>query len=103
MLQHLGIMPNNEGKELCSFEKAALPLDSRARAALRTAIAILVVLLAAWVARDFLMALIWAAVIAIAVWPIYVRFSKSIGRFPVLAPLPFTLFIALILLMPIVW
>jgi predicted PurR-regulated permease PerM len=103
MLQHLGIMPNNEGRELCSFEKAALPLDSRARAALRTAIAILVVLLAAWVARDFLMALIWAAVIAIAVWPIYVRFATSIGRSPVLAPLLFTFLIGLVLLVPIVW
>ena len=103
MLQHLGIMPNNEGRELCSFEKAALPLDSRARAALRTAIAILEVLLAAWVARDFLMALIWAAVIAIAVWPIYVRFATSIGRSPVLAPLLFTFLIGLVLLVPIVW
>jgi predicted PurR-regulated permease PerM len=57
-----------------------LPFDSRARTLARVAIAILVVLLAAWVARDFLVALTWAAVIAIAVWPIYIR-----SRFPSLA------------------
>jgi hypothetical protein len=48
-----------------SFKKAVLPFDSRTQAVTRAAIAILVVLLAAWVARDFLMALTWAAVIAI--------------------------------------
>jgi predicted PurR-regulated permease PerM len=105
MLHHSGIMPNNEGRELYSSEKAALPFDSRERVVLRTAIAILVALLAAWVARDFLMALIWAALIAIAAWPIYIRFATSIfgGRSPVLAPLLFTFLIGLVLLVPIVW
>src|SRR4030081_84704 len=105
MLHHSGIMPNNEGRELYSSEKAALPFDSRERVVLRTAIAILVALLAAWVARDFLMALIWAALIAIAPWPIYIRFATSIfgGRSPVLAPLLFTFLIGLVLLVPIVW
>src|SRR5258705_12709612 len=68
------------------------------------AIAILVVLLAAWVARDFLVALTWAVVIAITAWPIYARFQSLVfgGRSPVLAPLLFTLMTGLVLLVPIV-
>jgi predicted PurR-regulated permease PerM len=90
--------------ELRSVEKAALPFDSRAQAVTRTAIAILVVLLAAWVARDFLVALTWAAVIAIAAWPIYIRFMTPIfgGRSPALAPLLFTFLTGLVLLVPII-
>ena len=48
--------------ELRPVKRAALPFDSRARVATRTAIAIAVILLAAWVAREFLVALTWAAV-----------------------------------------
>jgi predicted PurR-regulated permease PerM len=85
-------------------EKAGLPFDSRAQAVTRTATAILVVLLAAWVARDFLVALTWAAVIAIAAWPIYIRFMTPIfgGRSPALAPLLFTFLTGLVLLVPVI-
>lgn len=64
----------------------------------------LVVLLAAWVARDFLVALIWATVIAISAWPIYIRFAARIHgvRSPALAPLLFTFLTGLVLLVPIV-
>jgi predicted PurR-regulated permease PerM len=78
-------------------------LSIRARAVARSAIAILVVLLALWVARDFLVVLIWAAVIAIAIWPIYIQFAMLpffAGRSAVLAPLLSTLLIGLILLVP---
>src|ERR1700726_2333913 len=100
-----GILPSNDGTQLRPFEKPALLFDSRTRAPPRAAIAILVVLLAAWVARDFLVALTWAAVIAIAVWPIYIRFAISVldGRSPAVAPLLFTLLTGLVLLVPIAW
>src|SRR6202043_3134015 len=70
----------------------------------RAVIAILVVSLAAWVARDFLVALTWAVVIAITAWPIHARFQSLVfdGRSPVLAPLLFTLMTGLVLLVPIV-
>jgi predicted PurR-regulated permease PerM len=99
-----GILPSNDGSQLRPFEKPALPFDSRTRALTRAAIAILVVLLAAWVARDFLVALTWAVVIAITAWPIYARFQSLVfgGRSPVLAPLLFTLMTGLVLLVPIV-
>src|ERR1700689_606963 len=103
MLRHAGLESNNGGSGPRPLEKAALPFDSRARTVARVAIAILVVLLAAWVARDFLVALTWAAVIAIAVWPIYIRFAISVlgGRSPALASLLFTLLTGMVLLVPI--
>src|SRR6266576_3969903 len=104
MPRHSRLMPSDDGSEHRSFEKAALPFDSRARALTRTAIALVVVLLALWVARDFLVALIWAAIIAITAWPIYTRFANFIlgGRSPALAPTLFTLLAGLVLLGPIV-
>ena len=103
MLRHVGPESNDGGRGPRPLEKAALTFDSRARIVARVAIAILVVLLAAWVARDFLVALTWAAVIAIAVWPIYIRFAISVlgGRSPALASLLFTLLTGLVLLVPI--
>src|ERR1700728_3275387 len=86
-----GILPCNDGTQLRPFEKPALPFDSRTRALTRAAIAILVVLLAAWVARDFLVALTWAIVIAVAVWPIYIAFATPIRGPAALAPLLFAL------------
>ena len=85
-------------------EKPALPLDSRTRAVTRAAIAVMVMLLAAWVARDFLVALTWAAVIAIAAWPIYIRFATRIlgNRSATLASLLFTFLTGVILLGPVV-
>jgi predicted PurR-regulated permease PerM len=103
MLRHAELESNDGGRGLRPLEKAALPFDSRARSVARVAIALLVVLLAAWVARDFLVALTWAAVIALAVWPIYIRCAISVpgGRSPVVAPLLFTFLTGLVLLMPI--
>ena len=85
-------------------EETAPPIGSRARAISRTAFAILLGLLALWVASDFLPALTWAAVIAITTWPIYIRFAALIygGRSPALAALLFTLLIGLVLLVPII-
>jgi predicted PurR-regulated permease PerM len=85
-------------------ESAALPIDSRTRAVARTACAIFLVILALWVASDFLSALTWAAVIAITTWPIYARFARLIGdgRATVLAPLLFTFLTGLVLIVPVI-
>src|ERR1700691_5767153 len=88
-----GILPRNDGSQLRPFEKPALLFDSRTRPLAGAAIAILGVLLAAWVVRDFLVALTWAVVIAITAWPIYARFQSLVfgGRAPGVAPLLVTL------------
>src|SRR6195256_2534168 len=101
---HTLSIPINDRSEPRPPEKAALPIDSRAQLATRTAFAILLVLLALWVASDFLSAMVWAAVIAITTWPVYIRFATLISddRSPVLAPLLFTLLTVLVLVVPII-
>jgi predicted PurR-regulated permease PerM len=96
---------SNDTSELRPSGRAALPFDLRARALTQATVAILVVLLALWVARDFLVALTWAVVIAVASWPVYTRFATFLlgGRVSALAPLLFTLLTGLVLLVPIVW
>lgn len=53
--------------------------------------------------RDFLSALAWAAIFAIALWPLYGRVARRFGsgRHNVLLPLLFTLAIALVFILPI--
>jgi predicted PurR-regulated permease PerM len=101
---HSGSTSNNGRIDLRPPEKKVLPIDARARLVTRTTFAILVVLLAFWVARDLLSALTWAAIIAITTWPIYIRFATlfSDGRPPVLVPMIFTLMTGLVLLVPII-
>src|ERR1700730_7269338 len=101
---HSGSMPSNDRIELRPPEQHVLPIDARARLVTRTTFAILMVLLALWVARDFLSPLTWAAVIAITTWPIYTRFAILIsdGRSPVLVPMLFTLLTGIVLLVPII-
>jgi len=62
------------------------------------------VLLALWIASDFLVALAWAGVIALAVWPLYRRFAERMlgGRQGVPAPLAFTLVVGLLLFVPMI-
>ena len=95
---------SDERSKIRPVEKAALPIDSRVRAATITALVILLVVLALWVASDFLSAMVWAVVIAITSWPIYTRFAARIarGRAPALAALLFTLLTGLALLVPVI-
>jgi predicted PurR-regulated permease PerM len=104
MPSHTLSKPINDRSEPRPPEKAALPIDSRAQLAMRTAFAILLVLLALWVASDFLSAMVWAAVIAITTWPVYIRFATLISddRSPMVAPLLFTLLTGLVLVVPII-
>src|SRR4051812_41707213 len=80
---------------------ATLPLHPRGRMIARSVFATLLVVLALWIARDFLAALAWGSVIATTTWPAYRRFAGMISkhRAPVLAPLLFTLFTGFVLLL----
>lgn len=82
-------------------EGAPLSPDTRARRLIRLIAVILLSLLALWVARDFLPALAWAAVIAIAVWPAYLWCAPDRKPGGVLAPLAFTLLCSLFILAPV--
>jgi predicted PurR-regulated permease PerM len=103
-MQRHDFVRSGDGSGLRTLEEPPPPFESHMRAIIRAAIAVAVVLLALWVARDFLVALIWAGVIAITTWPIYVRFAQLISGRPssVLASLLFTCIIGLVLLVPVV-
>ena len=78
--------------------------DARTRRVTRLLFAGGLLLLGSWVVRDFLLALAWAVVIAITVWPLYARFAALLprrGRAAFLAPLLFTLLTAVVLLVPL--
>jgi predicted PurR-regulated permease PerM len=82
--------------------RAPLPLDAKARQAARAALAIALVALALWTAADFLPALMWAAILAITSWPLYVRFASLVsGDKSRLAAAVFTLLVGLILFLPV--
>ena len=69
----------------------------------RLALALLLVVAGAWTIRAFLPALVWAAILAIATWPL---FRRARARLParwhgVLLPLLFTAAVALCVLVPL--
>jgi predicted PurR-regulated permease PerM len=70
----------------------------------RTALAIVVVGLGAWILFDFLPALTWAGVLAIALWPLYRLLLGMLpgGRSRVLAPALATLLIGIVIVGPLV-
>lgn len=69
----------------------------------RTVLALALVFLGVWTLRDFLPALVWAGIFAIAVWPLYRRARDRFppGRHNILLPAVFTLAVALIFLVPL--
>ena len=84
-----------------SPERKPLPTGAGARMNARVVLALALVALALWTAAGFLPALIWAAILATSLWPLYTKFSARVssGRSS-LAPLVFTLVVALILFTP---
>jgi predicted PurR-regulated permease PerM len=64
-----------------------------------------IVLLALWTARSFLLALIWAAIIAVSVWPIYRRFVAAFPNRRTETPVAalFTLLTGLVVLLPLAY
>jgi predicted PurR-regulated permease PerM len=81
---------------------AAAPASSQSLA--RIALATAVVAVGLWILRDFLAALVWAAVLAIAFWPVYRRLrqptSRPIDR--IVAPALATTVIGIMFIAPIV-
>jgi predicted PurR-regulated permease PerM len=82
-------------------ERKPLPTGAGARMNARVVLALALVALALWTAAGFLPALIWAAILATSLWPLYTKFAARVssGRSS-LAPLVFTLVVALILFTP---
>lgn len=82
-------------------ERKPLPTGAGARMNARVVLALVLVALALWTAAGFLPALIWAAILATTLWPLYVKFSTRISSSPSsLSAFVFTLIVALILFTP---
>jgi predicted PurR-regulated permease PerM len=79
-----------------------LPLHPGARVTARVALALALVAAALWTAADFLPALIWAAILAVTIWPLYQAFASRISKEPSgITAFAFTLLVALIVFVPI--
>lgn len=67
----------------------------------RIALALALAALGLWTAAGFLPALIWSAILATTLWPLYTQFSKRLTSGPsTAAALLFTLIVALVLFTP---
>ena len=83
-------------------EQKPLPLGSGARANARVVLALVLAALGLWTAASFLPALIWATILAVALWPLYVEFAERLLGGPSgAAAFLFTVLVALILVTPI--
>jgi len=72
--------------------------DAGSRRIVRLCFAAALLAIAIFVARSYVVALAWAAVIAVAAWPLYRRFAPRVpGRSRTLAALLFTILAALVL------
>ena len=81
---------------------AALPLHPRARSAARAALAVALVGAALWTALEFLPALVWAAMLAIALWPLYARVAAHVSAGPSGASaFLFTIVVAVVVFLPL--
>lgn len=84
-----------------SDDRKPLPLDAGARVKARVVLAIVLVGLALWTAASFLPALIWATILAVSLWPLYLQFAKRFASGPSnLTAFIFTFIVGLILFTP---
>jgi predicted PurR-regulated permease PerM len=79
-----------------------LPLHAGARLTARVALALGLVGAALWIAADFLPSLIWAAILAVTIWPLYQTFASRLSSEPSgLTAFAFTLLVALVVFTPL--
>lgn len=71
----------------------------------RAILTIALIVLGAWILHRFIAALVWAGVLAIALWPLYRRFARGFpgGKDAITAPLLITLLIGLVFTVPFVY
>lgn len=77
--------------------------DDRLRPVCNLAFSLAVIALAAWVARDFLLPLGWAAILAVATWPVYLRLRALLGGRATLAALLLAILIGAAVIAPSAW
>jgi predicted PurR-regulated permease PerM len=80
------------------------PAPTQAQRAAQAALALGFLLLGLWTIKTFLPALAWAAIFAIALWPLYQRAQRhaALQKHEILLPLAFTAAVALVFVVPVV-
>jgi predicted PurR-regulated permease PerM len=80
------------------------PQETKGQRLARGALALALVVLGLYTLQKFLPALVWAAIFAVALWPLYrrIRTGPSGQRHTTLIPLAFTLGVALVFIVPVV-
>jgi predicted PurR-regulated permease PerM len=90
------------GKDEAADTRVPLPLHPGARLIARVALALALCGIGLWTAADFLPALIWATILAVALWPLYAPFAARISSGPsTLSALLFTVLVGLTLFLPL--
>jgi predicted PurR-regulated permease PerM len=93
--------PSQRLTDAAGVDRKPLPLGANARMKARVVLALVLVLLALWTAFSFLPALIWATILAVSLWPLYVRFSALFATgSSTLTAFIFTAIVAVILFTP---
>jgi predicted PurR-regulated permease PerM len=84
--------------------QAALPAI-RFRRIARIIFTLAILALGLWIAKDFLLPVAWAVIIAVALWPLYDRLVKFMPKRvrALLGPLLFTMAICLVLIIPLMF
>lgn len=83
-------------------DQKPLPLGPSARMNARVVFALVLLVLAVWTASSFLPPLVWATILAVTLWPLYLKFSNCLMSGPsATAAFVFTMLVALILITPI--
>src|SRR3954463_797850 len=95
-----GVAKKREERTDATEDRKPLPLAA-SRMKARVVLAVVLVGLALWTAASFMPALIWATILAVSLWPLYIKFAKRFASGPSnLAAFIFTLIVALILFTP---
>jgi len=68
-----------------------------------TVFTLVIVALAAWIARPFIVSMLWAVIIAVASWPLYCRILAYAGNRRTAAALLSTLLVTALFLLPALW
>jgi hypothetical protein len=77
-----GVAKKREERTDATEDRKPLPLDAASRMKARVVLAVLLVGLALWTAASFMPALIWATILAVSLWPLYVKFAKRFASGP---------------------
>lgn len=78
-------------------------MNENHRELLSMGLTVTVVLLAMYIIHRFIPSLVWAALIAVATYPVYYRFKKFFPKWDNLSSFLFTFIFSLILIVPLTW